>query len=62
MAKKTQSSNKVKVELSANEASYVQGMLAAYKQNLSIDKTSGNTMIAQEIRKAQRLERKFVSA
>ena len=62
MAKKTQSSNRVRVELSANEANYVQGMLAAYKQNLSIDKNSGNTMIAQEIRKEQRLERKFVSA
>ena len=62
MAKKQQSSNKVKVELSANEASYVQGMLAAYKQNLSIGKNSGNAMIAQEIKKAQRLERKFVGA
>ena len=62
MAKKGQSSKKVKVELSVNEASYLQGMLAAYKQRLEIDKSSGSSLIAQEIRKARRLEKKFVSA
>jgi len=61
MKKKASPKDNLNVELSQNEASYVQGMLAAYKQRLVMDKSSGGTLISQEIRKAQRIERKFLA-
>lgn len=50
----------VAVKLSKNEVSYVRGMLAAYKNQLEL-RDGGNALIEREIKKAQKVEKKFIS-